>query len=229
MNALLAQYDTSAPDTGAPNYASIPEVLGNVLRKGIDSFVAPTRVVRGDAARLGDAGCVLEGVGIFANFLLESEADVICGASRHQQSERRLNYRAGWHARKLRLALGTVSVRVPNLRCIHVRPSMAKRFKRHERMLVDTVSRILGGECDVADVEELIRVLWTLPLSPGLGKSLAEQALALFREYDEALVLRAALVAYYEKRNPQSGVPRAPVPADSVPWADQTGHGWAVY
>lgn len=148
----------------------------------------------------------------FAEFLLEEEATAICGAGRCSQTDQRRNYRAGSHARGIQTPHGRVFVRVPNLRWIHVRPSMAKRFARHADRIADTISYCLNYGAETGNMASLIQTLWTLELPELLHYKLASKAAALLEKTRARLRMRDVL---------ETCAAKTTMPAPE--------HGYAVY
>jgi len=118
---------------------------------------------------------LLAGFSLFLQFLLDSEADFLCGVRRHIQSPDRLNYRLGYYSRKLPTSIGAFSVRVPHLRFFHARTPIAKRAKRLAPEILDTLSRIHAHGVTPSDTSALIKSIWTMELpDPLLAKLTAE-------------------------------------------------------
>lgn len=125
---------------------------------------------------------LLEGVRLLANFLLDAEADYLCGVRFGACSKGRVNFRAGSHKRSLRTRYGKVSLKVPHLRHLHVRPSMSKRFRRLEDMMVDTLSDVYLHGATAERVGFLVKALWTVELGNSLLEELS-QAISVLLEY----------------------------------------------
>lgn len=140
----------------------------------------------------------------FAEFMLNAEADAICGAPRRSHSTSRVNYRAGYHTRMLKLQVGTVRVRVPNLRYLHLRPGMCKRFKRLEPLLVGTLEHTLRFGIEVPRIAELVRELWTLALTPQQYAALVTEAVTHLGAWQRDTVLREAMSLYAQKYGAQA-------------------------
>lgn len=119
-----------------------------------------------------DNNTLLEGVRLTAEFLLDAEADCLCGAPRHIRSPLRMNYRRGCHKRLLRLKVGTVRVRMPNLAYLHIRPSMAKRFRRLEDDFVAALRNVYANGACIENVAPLVRLMWTMSLADDLHAQL---------------------------------------------------------
>lgn len=183
--------------------------------------------------RAGGAQDVLDAIAAFANFLLDAEADAICGVKRRTHSDKRVNFRAGYHRRMLKLRAGTVHVRAPNLRFLHVRPSMAKRFRRHEPALVGIVSYALRGDPSLEQIGSLIAELWTVELPLALLADLVSRSVALFDACRRTIVLREALAALNGKAQKNAIVAQTAVHGSAGLIARENAasapNGYAVY
>ena len=66
------------------------------------------------------------------NGLLDAEADQLCQARRHEQTDHRTNQRAGHYKRKLHTKAGEVGLKVPKLRQAKFETAIIERCRRHE-------------------------------------------------------------------------------------------------
>ena len=107
---------------------------------------------------------LLEGFSLLMNFLLEQEADILCGAPVRARSPRRTNYRASYYQRKIHTPLGPVTVRIPHLLYFHPRVSMSKRAKRLSPAILETLARLRAHGVTPEETTALIKTLWTLEL-----------------------------------------------------------------
>lgn len=126
---------------------------------------------------------ILHGIAVFASFLHEAEADFLCGALIHQRSKERINYRAGYHERTLRLRCGTVKITIPHLRWVHARVLMAKRIKRMENIVVGVLEDCFRFGVSTARVETLINVCWTVELPQFLLATLTQKITELLEDW----------------------------------------------
>lgn len=121
------------------------------------------------------ASILLDGFGRLIHFLLESEADCLCGVTLYGRSQQRVNYRSGYYNRKLRTHLGDVPLRVVHLKYVHPRVSILKRARRLNTPVLELLSQIhsIGPTPDLTAA--LIKTLWTLDLPPALLAGLTVQ------------------------------------------------------
>ena len=135
---------------------------------------------------------LLEGFRLFLQFLMDQEAEHLCGASLRERSSRRTNYRMGWHSRKFRASIGDFPIRVPHLFYMRPRVSIVKRATRLRDKILDTLARIYAsgslapvsghpsligrGAGDEgllqANASTLIKLLWTIELPDELHAQL---------------------------------------------------------
>lgn len=151
---------------------------------------------------------IKDGFRVFAHFLLNAEADAICGARRCEQSDKRRNYRRGYHMRSIRTRLGPVFIKVPDLRWLHARPSMSKRFNRLEGLIVEMLVLSLRHGAERGRIVALIRTLWTLGMPEDLCLELSCKAVGVVENWRRQILLREAAKT--------SGMPGAGRPAESA-------------
>lgn len=128
---------------------------------------------------------LLQGIRVTAEFLLEAEADALCGARKNAQCPERTNYRRGYHTRMLRMRIGDVSVRVPSLRYLHMRPSMAKRFCRLQDEFVKTLSDALAHGAREKSADALITAMWTVSMNDTLRAELTRELCKVMKTWRE--------------------------------------------
>jgi len=131
----------------------------------------------------------LEGFRLFLQFLIDQEADYLCGASLRVRTPRRTNYRMGSYARKLRTPIGEIPLSIPHLMYFHPRVSMVKRACRLAPEVLERLARILrGAGCQPADGEAtlLISLLWTLALPDALHAELTAKLTPLLERWRNA-------------------------------------------
>ena len=91
-------------------------------------------------------GLVLETVEQTLNGLLESEADVLCSASKHERSADRTVYRSGNYHRKLETQAGEVTLKVPKLKGATFETQIIERYRRRESSVEESlVQMYLAG------------------------------------------------------------------------------------
>lgn len=134
----------------------------------------------GEALRQPDAeqaGIVLSGVKLICDYLLAAEANCLCGVEPGAPLPSRANACAdvivNWRKCSLRTATGVITLRLPVLRLVHSRPSMPKRFRRLQAMLLATARSTHEDGVSRTGVEALVKTMWTLSLSDDLLACLA--------------------------------------------------------
>lgn len=126
---------------------------------------------------------LLEGVRITAEFLLDAEADALCGAEKYVHSVNRMNWRTGRYKRKLQLGAGVVSLCVPHLRFLQPRPSMVKRFKRLQDDFIFALSDVYTNGARELVVRNLIKAMWTVSLPDALLATIARDLCAVLEQW----------------------------------------------
>lgn len=214
--------DATHPVTG--DESDSKEGVLEAKHAGMDSVSAEITAANADT--------LLEGFRLVANYLLEMEACVLCGGVvPYEHSNKRLNYRAGYHRRMLRLKIGTVRVLVPHLRHMHVRPSIAKRMKRMEPVIVAALMQCLQFGVSTKGIQEIIRVAWTVDLAREILGQLTVRMTALLGEWrSSATVTTTTPAGISASDSPCSAniTPEAPRPhSDAHPAIPP--QGYAVY
>jgi len=110
------------------------------------------------------APSLLEGFRLLLTFLVEEEANYLCGVSLRARSPKRMNYRMGYYKRWLRTHLGTITLRIPHLLYLYPRTSIIKRAKRLSPVVLETLARVRASGATPDETSVLIKTLWTLEL-----------------------------------------------------------------
>jgi putative transposase len=110
--------------------------------------------------------------------LMESDAEGLIGAGRHERSPERLNYRNGYRDRTLDTRLGQLQLRVPKLRQGSYFPPFLEPRKMTEKALVAVIQEAWIGGVSTRRVDDLVRAMGL----SGISKS---QVSRLCREIDE--------------------------------------------
>jgi len=126
---------------------------------------------------------LLEGFRLLLQFLLDEEADYLCGAPLCARSPRRTNHRMGTRKRTLRTHLGIVSLCIPVLRYFHHRVPITKRAKRLAPGIFEDLARIHAIGAMPGDAAALIKTLWTLELPAALHAALAEKLTPILEQW----------------------------------------------
>jgi putative transposase len=110
--------------------------------------------------------------------LMESDVEGLIGASRHERSADRLNYRNGYRDRTLDTRLGTLALRVPKLRQGSYFPPFLEPRKMSEKALVAVIQEAWIGGVSTRRVDDLVQAMGLA----GISKS---QVSKLCKDIDE--------------------------------------------
>jgi len=102
------------------------------------------------------AVALLQGFSLFLHFLLNAEANHLCGVPLRAHSCERVNHRIGYHPRKLSTPIGAFAVRAPSLLNLCPRVSICKRAKRLAPEVLEILSQVLalpGGTTSVSSAK----------------------------------------------------------------------------
>ena len=91
--------------------------------------------------------------------LMESDAEGLIGAGRHERSPDRINYRNGYRERALDTRLGTLQLRVPKLRQGSCFPPFLEPRKTSEKALVAVIQEAWVGGVSTRRVDELVQAM----------------------------------------------------------------------
>ena len=110
--------------------------------------------------------------------LMESDVEGLIGASRHERSADRLNYRNGYRDRTLDTRLGTLALRVQKLRQGSYFPPFLEPRKMSEKALVAVIQEAWIGGVSTRRVDDLVQAMGLA----GISKS---QVSKLCKDIDE--------------------------------------------
>ena len=110
--------------------------------------------------------------------LMESDAEGLIGAGRHERSPERLNYRNGYRDRTLDTRLGQLQLRVPKLRQGSYFPPFLEPRKMTEKALVAVIQEAWIGGVSTRRVDDLVQAMGL----SGISKS---QVSKLCKDIDE--------------------------------------------
>lgn len=130
-----------------------------------------------------DTRIVLQCFECFVEFLLNEDAEAACGAKLHEQSANRLNYRSGYHTRRLITNIGTARVRVPHFKHRDMCPPLIKRLKRLSGHIVESLGHCLRVRSDRIRMAGLIKELWVRELPEALHSALTAKSMALLETF----------------------------------------------
>ena len=110
--------------------------------------------------------------------LMEADVEGLIGASRHERSTDRLNYRNGYRDRSLDTRLGSLQLRIPKLRQGSYFPPFLEPRKTAEKALVTVIQEAWIGGVSTRRVDELVQAMGL----SGISKS---QVSKLCKDIDE--------------------------------------------
>ena len=110
--------------------------------------------------------------------LMESDAEGLVGAGRHERSPDRLNYRNGYRDRSLDTRLGALQLRIPKLRQGSYFPPFLEPRKMSEKALVAVIQEAWIGGVSTRRVDDLVQAMGL----SGISKS---QVSKLCKDIDE--------------------------------------------
>ena len=91
--------------------------------------------------------------------LMEADAEGLIGASRHERSSERLNYRDGYRDRTLDTRLGSLQLRIPKLRQGSYFPAFLEPRKISEKALVAVIQEAWIGGVSTRRVDDLVQAM----------------------------------------------------------------------
>ena len=112
------------------------------------------------------------------NWLLDAEADELCGAKRYARSPERLDTRAGHYERQLHTKAGEVSLQVPRLRNLPFETEIIERYRRRERSVEEALVEMYLAGVSVRRVEDITEALWGTRVSPSTVSELNQKIYA---------------------------------------------------
>jgi transposase-like protein len=118
---------------------------------------------------------VRENVEQFINGLLDTEADELCKAGRYERSPERIDTRAGHYKRKLHVAAGEVTLKVPKLRSLPFETQIIERYRRRESSVEESLVEMYLAGVSVRRVEDITEALWGTRVKPGVVSSLNQK------------------------------------------------------
>ena len=113
------------------------------------------------------------------NLMLETEADQLCQAQKHQRSAERQGYRSGHYQRNLHTRAGDVKLNIPKLKKVTFESAIIERYKRREISVEEAMIQMYLAGVSVRRVEDITEALWGTKVSPGtisnLNKKIYEE------------------------------------------------------
>lgn len=131
----------------------------------------------------GDVDLMREMLKVFAEELMDAEADALCGAAWGERSSERVNRRNGYRSRELDTRVGTIPLAVPKLREGSYYPDwLLENRRRAERALVSVIAECYVRGVSTRRVDGLVRTLGIEGISKSqvsrMAKSLDEEVAA---------------------------------------------------
>ena len=105
--------------------------------------------------------------------LMEADVEGLIGASRHERSAERLNYRNGYRERSLDTRLGSLQLRIPKLRQGSYFPPFLEPRKTAEKALVTVIQEAWIGGVSTRRVDELVQAMGLSGISKSQSPSCA--------------------------------------------------------
>jgi len=109
---------------------------------------------------------ITESVEETLNGLLDAEAYRLCGASRYERSNDRVDTRAGHYTRKLHTKAGEVHLKVPKLRSLPFETQIIERYRRRESSVEEALMEMYLAGVSVRRVEDITEALWGVKVGP---------------------------------------------------------------
>jgi putative transposase len=128
--------------------------------------------------KAGDGDFLRAVVEAVLQLLMEADVEGLIGASRHERSVERLNYRNGYRDRTLDTRLGSLQLRVPKLRQGSYFPPFLEPRKMTEKALVAVIQEAWIGGVSTRRVDDLVQAMGLT----GISKS---QVSKLCKDIDE--------------------------------------------
>jgi putative transposase len=118
---------------------------------------------------------ITESVEETLNGLLDAEADRLCGASRYERSNNRVDTRAGHYTRKLHTKAGEVHLKVPKLRSLPFETQIIERYRRRESSVEEALMEMYLAGVSVRRVEDITEALWGVKVGPSTVSDLNQK------------------------------------------------------
>jgi transposase-like protein len=99
----------------------------------------------------------------------------LCKASKYERSPERIDTRAGHYKRKLHVAAGEVTLKVPKLRSLPFETQIIERYRRRESSVEESLVEMYLAGVSVRRVEDITEALWGTRVKPGVVSSLNQK------------------------------------------------------
>jgi len=131
--------------------------------------------------------------------MLDSEMDEHLGYSKNdRESKQTGNYRNGKSTKRLKTDAGEVSIEVPRDRHAEFEPVVVPKHERMSQKLEDAVISFYAKGMTVSDIEEQVREIYGIKLSPGSISNITNSVLEHLREWQSRPLDPAYFVAWVD-------------------------------
>ena len=131
--------------------------------------------------------------------MLDSEMDEHLGYSKNdRESKQTGNYRNGKSTKRLKTDAGEVSIEVPRDRHAEFEPVVVPKHERMSQKLEDAVISFYAKGMTVSDIEEQVRKIYGIKLSPGSISNITNSVLEHLREWQSRPLDPAYFVAWVD-------------------------------
>jgi putative transposase len=135
-----------------------------------------------DALRAGeDVDLIRQSVELVLQQLIEAEASAVIGATPHERTDERQNYRNGHRTRLLSTKAGDLELKIPKLRSGSFFPEILERRRRIDRALFAVVMEAYVHGVSTRKVDDLVRAL-------GVGSGISRSEVSrIYSELDKEM------------------------------------------
>lgn len=117
------------------------------------------------------------------NAMLDQEAEEICGASKHERTNARQDYRSGHYNRKLDTSTGRINVKVPKLRKLPFESAIIERYRSRQISVEEAIVEMYLAGVSVRKVEDISEALWGTKVSAGTVSRLNQKVYGKIDEW----------------------------------------------
>ena len=109
------------------------------------------------------------------NQLLDSEAESLCHAKKHERTESRAGYRSGTYSRQYQTRVGTVSLNVPKLKGLRFQTEIIERYQRRETSVEEALIEMYLAGVSVRRAEDITQALFGEKVSASVVSELNQK------------------------------------------------------
>jgi transposase-like protein len=117
------------------------------------------------------------------NKMLDAEAEALCGAKRHERTEKRAGYRSGHYERELETKAGPVTLQVPKLKQLRFETQIIERYRRRESSVEEALQEMYLAGVSVRRVEDITEALWGTRVSASTVSELNQKLYLRLEEW----------------------------------------------